>query len=103
MLVVAALGTPVAVNLTGIGGCFGPLSVEYTHPPASQCLSFTSGDFLAQQIAYSAVEAVLASIFLIPAAHYAGARLSRHHTGRNSQPGASGSCGCLRSVRRFSR
>ena len=85
--VVAVVGTPVAVNLTGIGACFTPLSVEYTNAPASQCLYLTDGDFLAEHVAYSAIEAVLASIVLIPAAHYARALVARHRIGRSRQPG----------------
>lgn len=86
--VVTALGTPVAINLVGIGACFAPFSVEYTHPPASQCLYLVGGYSFAQQIMYSVIEAVLASIFLIPAAHYAGTVLTRHRAGRSRRRGS---------------
>lgn len=84
--IVAALGTAVAINLLGIGDCFGPLSVQYTHPPASACLYLRGGYPLAQKIIYSAIEAVLASILVIPAANYAGTMLTRYRTGRSRQP-----------------
>jgi Zn-dependent protease with chaperone function len=84
--IVATLGTAVAVNLQGIGDCFAPLSVQYSHPPASACLYLRGGDFLVHQVIYSAIEAVAASILVIPAAHYAGTMLTRYRAGRSRQP-----------------
>jgi hypothetical protein len=75
--IVAAAGLVVVINSDSIGFCASAVSIQYTHPPSSLCPSFLGGSFLAQRMRLYATEAALASLVLIPAAHYLGAALRR--------------------------
>ena len=75
--IVAAVGMVVVINSESIGFCVGAVSIQYTHPPVGRCPSFLDGSFLAQQMRLYATEAALASILLVPAAHWFGGTLAR--------------------------
>ena len=72
----AGLGALAVVNAGTIGTCIAPLSIQYTHPPASHCPSFPGGSFVVQQVHVLAIGAALVSILFIPAAHRVGCGLA---------------------------
>ncbi|MGD0700995.1 MAG: M48 family metalloprotease [Trebonia sp.] len=73
--VVAAVGILVMMGADTLGNCVAPFGLTYDHAPASDCPGFPS--WLAPDIFPAAIEAALIGILLIPAAYFAGIRISR--------------------------
>ena len=85
-VIVAAAGTFIAINVVGITSCFTPLSVQFTRPPAIQCMYLVQNNIVFQDVLLNSVEAVLIAIILIPGAQYLGRRLPRSVAKRAGWP-----------------